>query len=50
MDIKTIMNHGFFGILIEGLGFLFAVGVAGYIIIEGGLGAYAEVFAKALCG
>lgn len=50
MDLKSITSHSMFGILIEGIGFLFAVGAIGYIVIEGGLGEYAKIFAQAICG
>ena len=50
MDLKTIMNHGVFGVIIEGIGFLLAIGAAGYMVLGGGLGEYAKVFARALCG
>lgn len=50
MDIKSILNESLFGILLEGIGFLFVIGMIAAVIMGGGLGAYARLFATALCG
>ena len=50
MDIKSIINSSIFGVLLEGIGILFVIGVLGALVFEGGLGEYARIFAQALCG
>lgn len=50
MDIKSILNESFFGVLIEGIGFLFVITMIAAVILGGGFGEYARLFAAALCG